>query len=77
MNRPYVKLIEQDPARSHGRVRVRILDDATNKLVCYPSGRVRWFASEDAADDWIKSQQEKPTASRMQTFRPRNYSERP
>jgi hypothetical protein len=71
---PFVKMISEDPARSNGRVRVRILDESTNKLVTYPSGRVRWFASEDAADEWIRTQ---APQQRRATYRPRNYSERP
>jgi len=68
---PFVKMMVEDPKRSHGRVRVRILDEATNKLVTYPSGRVRWFGSEAAADEWIASQT--PPKTRP-TYRPRNYS---
>jgi hypothetical protein len=70
---PFVKMIEEDTGRPPGRVRVRILDETTNKLVAYPSGRVRWFGSEEAADEWIRQQRQ--AASRE--FRPRNYSERP
>jgi hypothetical protein len=74
---PFVKMVSEDRARSHGRVRVRILDEVTNKFVAYPSGRVRWFASEAAADDWIAAQRKEPTAFPAKPFRPRNYSERP
>ncbi len=69
---PYVKMISEDPGRPRGSVRVRILDETTNKLVTYPSGRVRWFGSEAAADDWISAQAPEPARA----FRPRNYSER-
>jgi len=65
----FVKMCATDAERSHGRTRVRILDTTTNKLVTYPSGRVRWFGSEEAADEWIRSLRAKPRA-----FRPRVYS---
>jgi len=68
----FFKMAAPDPERSHGRTRFRILDGATNKLVTYPSGRVRWFASEAAADDWIRSQQ-----TPVRPFRLRNYSRSP
>jgi hypothetical protein len=69
----FVKMISEDPGRPSGRVRVRILDESTNKLVAYPSGRVRWFGSEEAADEWICAQRRLPP----RTFRPRNYSGEP
>jgi hypothetical protein len=70
---PFVKLVSEDANARPRRVRVRILDEETNKLVAYPSGRVRWFGSEDAADEWIRSQSKPKTRN----ARPRNYSERP
>lgn len=78
---PYVKMVEEDTSRSHGRTRVKIFDEATNKLVTYPSGRVRWFASEAAADEWIRV----ANAANLlrasgenfaKSFRPRNYARR-
>lgn len=68
---PFVKMMKEDAKRSHGRVRVQILDETTNRLVAYPSGRVRWFGSEAAADEWIATQQK----TTRPTYRPRNYSE--
>lgn len=74
---PFVKMISEDPARAHGRVRVRILDETTNKLVTYPSGRVRWFGSEEAADEWIRKVRDaRKQRAELSQFRPRNYSER-
>lgn len=71
---PFVKLIDEDRnARPRGRVRVRILDNTTNKLVAYPGGRVRYFGSEAAADDWIATQAKRAARA----FRPRNYTRRP
>lgn len=68
MTTTYVKWPQPDPARSSGRVRVRVLDTSTGKLVTYPSGRVRWFGSEDAADQWIEAK----TRTSARPFRPRN-----
>lgn len=79
---PYVKMIEEDPnARPRGRSRVKIFDEATNKLVTYPSGRVRWFASEAAADEWIRIANAVKTLRASgenftKSFRPRNYARR-
>lgn len=70
---PFVKLVEEDANARPRRVRVRILDNTTNKVVAYPGGRVRWFGSEAAADEWISAQSKKPARA----FRPRNYRGRP
>lgn len=56
----YVKLSEKDPGRPNGRLRVRILNEVTNELVCYPNGRTRWFGSEEEADEWIAAARKKP-----------------
>lgn len=72
---PFVKLVSVDETSRPRRERVRLLDNVTNKLVSYPSGRVRWFGSEAAADEWIAEHQKKKT--KRAKFRPRNYSERP
>jgi len=70
----FLKRIETDPARSSGRVRVKILDTEAGRFVTYPSGRVRWFGSEAAADDWI-AQVTRPRRA-LERFRPRNFSRR-
>jgi len=50
----WVKMEERDPGRPNGRTRVRILNDRTNELVCYPNGRTRWFGSDEEASAWIR-----------------------
>jgi hypothetical protein len=56
----YVKLSEWEAGRPNGRLRVRILNDRTGQLVCYPNGRTRWFGSEEAADEWIAAARKAP-----------------
>lgn len=67
----FVKLIEQDPGRPHGRLRVRILNDRTNQLVTYPGGRTRYFGSEEEADAWIQlAREQHPEPATLRTWRP-------
>lgn len=66
----FVKLVEQDPGRPNGRVRVRLLDEHTNKLVAYPNGRTRYFGSEADADEWIESARENAPEATFRTWRP-------
>lgn len=59
---PFVKLIEQEPGRAQGRPRVRVLYGPTNSLVCDQNGRTIYFATEEAADDWIDRARAEPPA---------------
>lgn len=56
----FVKLIEQEPGLANGRMRVSVLHDPTNCLVCDLSGRTIYFASEEAAQDWIEAARAEP-----------------
>lgn len=67
----FVKLIEQEPGRPNGRLRVRVLHEQTNSLVCDESGRTMYFASEEAAEDWIQAARvEPPAPETLRTWRP-------
>lgn len=68
----FVKLSDPDEGRPPGRYRVRILHDATNRIVSYPDGRTRYFGSEDDAEAWIVEARRNPQAaeSMLRTWKP-------
>jgi hypothetical protein len=67
----FVKLIETDPGRPNGRLRVRVLNDRTNELVTYPGGRTRYFGSEEDADAWIAAARERePEPATLRRWQP-------